>query len=81
MSVCIVLLWVVVPVAMVRLGYKEAGRMVVREGDKAPDDKGEALNPEMFKPRVEEIPKVRVLEDSQFVPRAPTPPKQDPLKQ
>lgn len=78
--VCVILLWVVVPVAMVRLGWKEAGAMVVTEGDKAPEYKGTPLNPDVMKPRLENLPKPAVLPDSQFVPRAPTPPKKNPLE-
>ena len=80
MAVCIILLWIVVPVAMVRLGWKEAGAMVVTEGDKAPDDKGVPLPPDALKPRVEEVQKPRVLQDSQFLRPAPTTPKKNPLQ-
>ena len=80
MTVSVVLLWIVVPVGMVRLGYKEAGKMVVTQDDQAPEDNEHALPPNAFKPRVDEIPKVRVLMDSQLVPKAPSPPKQDPLR-
>lgn len=80
MAVCVILLWIVVPVAMVRLGYKEAGVMVVREGDRAPTDPGTLLDPEVLKPRIENLPKPAVLPDSQFVPRAPVTPKKDPLE-
>jgi hypothetical protein len=80
MTVCVVLLWVVVPVGMVRFGYKEAGAMVVTEGDKAPEYKGPPINPDVMKPRVDGVPKPRVLPDGQFIPRAPVPPKQESLK-
>ncbi|MFZ2276469.1 MAG: hypothetical protein WAW39_01670 [Prosthecobacter sp.] len=81
MTVSIVLLWIVIPVGMVRLGWKEAGSMVVTEGDKAPEYKGVPLELDVLKPRVDEVQKPRVLPDSQFVPRAPnTPPKKNPLE-
>lgn len=81
MAVCIILLWIVVPVGMVRLGWKEAGKMVVTEGDKAPEYKGEPLEPDALKHRVNELPKPRVLPDSQFLPKAPnTPAKKNPLE-
>lgn len=81
MTVCIVLLWIVVPVGMVRLGWKEAGAMVVTEGDKAPEYKGAPLDLKVMRPRVDEIQKPRVLPDSQFTPKAPnTPPKKNPLE-
>ena len=81
MAICLVLLWIVVPVGMVRLGWKEAGAMVVTEGDKAPEYKGAPLDPNLLKPRVDEIQKPRVLPDSQFLPKAPnTPPKKNPLE-
>lgn len=81
MAVCIILLWIVVPVGMVRLGWKEAGAMVVTEGDKAPDDKGVPLPPDALKPRLDDIKKPRVLEDSQFLRPAPnTPAKKNPLE-
>lgn len=81
MAVCIILLWIVVPVGMVRMGWKEAGTMVVTEGDKAPDDKGVALPPDALKPRVQEIQKPRVLQDNQFLRSAPnTPAKKNPLQ-
>lgn len=81
MAVCIILLWIVVPVGMVRLGWKEAGAMVVTEGDKAPDDKGAPLPPDALKPRLDDIKKPRVLEDSQFLRPAPnTPAKKNPLE-
>jgi hypothetical protein len=80
MSVCLVLLWIVIPVSMVRFGWKEAGAMVVTEGDKAPEYKGEPLDPQLLKPRVDDIKKPRVLPDSQFIPKAPnTPPKKSNL--
>ncbi|MBB5030492.1 hypothetical protein [Prosthecobacter vanneervenii] len=81
MTVSIVLLWIVIPVSMVRLGWKEAGAMVVTEGDKAPEYQGEPLSLDVLKPRVDDLQKPRVLPDSQFVPRAPnTPPKKNPLE-
>jgi hypothetical protein len=81
MAICVVLLWIVVPVGMVRLGWKEAGAMVVTEGDKAPEYKGAPIDPKLLKPRVEEIQKPRVLHDSQFLPKAPTTPaKKNPLE-
>lgn len=80
MAVCVILLWIVVPVCMVRLGYKEAGAMVVTEGDKAPEYKGLPVDPSVMKPRIENLPKPAVLPDSQLLPRAPMPPKQNPLK-
>lgn len=81
MTASVVLLWIVIPVGMVRLGWKKAGAMVVTEGDKAPEYKGEPLDSDVFKPRVLEIEKPRVLPDSQFVPKAPnTPPKKTPLE-
>ncbi len=80
MAVCVVLLWIVIPVGMVRLGWKEAGAMVVTEGDKAPEYKGVPIDPQLLKPRVDEIEKPRVLPDSQFIPKAPnTPPKKSNL--
>ncbi len=81
MAVCVVLLWIVIPVGMVRLGWKEAGAMVVTEGDKAPEYKDEPLELDVLKPRVDEMQKPRVLPDSQYVPTAPnTPPKKNPLE-
>lgn len=80
MMVCIILMWVVIPVGMVRLGWKEAGAMVVTEGDKAPDFKGESIDPDILKPRVDKLQKPRVLPDNQFIPKAPvTPPKKSNL--
>ncbi|WP_395731834.1 hypothetical protein [Prosthecobacter sp.] len=77
----IILLWIVIPVGMVRLGWKEAGVMVVTEGDKAPEYKGEPLEDSILKPRVDEIPKPRILPDSKTVPPVPaTPPKKNPLE-
>lgn len=80
MTVCVILLWIVVPVLMVRLGYKEAGAMVVTEGDKAPEYKGPEVDPSVMKPRVENLPKPAVLPDSQFIPMAPITPKKKPLE-
>lgn len=81
MAVCLILLWVVVPVSLVRLGYQKAGVMVVTDGDKAPEYIGQALDPDVLKPRVTEVQRPRVLPDSQTVPSPPVPPKQNPLKQ
>lgn len=50
---CGILAWVVVPILMIRMGWKDAGAMVVTEGDKAPDYIGEPLDPKVLKPRVE----------------------------
>ncbi|OYW75811.1 MAG: hypothetical protein B7Z37_11505 [Verrucomicrobia bacterium 12-59-8] len=81
MTVCVVLLWVVVPVGMVRFGYKEAGVMVVTDGDKAPEYKGPPMDPDVLKPRVKELPMPRVLPDTQFLPTPPIiPPKKNPLE-
>lgn len=80
MAVCVILLWIVVPVCMVRLGYKEAGAMVVTEGDKAPEYKGAPVDPNVLKPRMENLPKPAVMPDSQFLPQAPTTPKKNPLE-
>lgn len=76
MAICVILLWIVVPVGMVRFGYKEKGAMVVTEGDSAPENKDLNIDPDVFKPRVESIPKPAVLPESQFIPRPPVPPKQ-----
>lgn len=81
MAVCVVLLWVVVPVAMVRLGYKEAGSMVVIDNDKAPEGNHPQIDSTVMKPRVDDIVRPRVLPDSQEVPRAPVAPKKNPLDQ
>jgi hypothetical protein len=59
--VCVVLLWIVVPVAMVKLGIKEAGAMVVTDGDRAPEFKGVPLDPEILKPRVEKVTRPDVV--------------------
>lgn len=80
MVVCVLLLWIVIPVCMVRLGWKEAGAMVVTEGDKAPEYKGEPLDPDILKPRVDNVTKPRVLPENQTLPKAPnTPPKKSAL--
>jgi hypothetical protein len=80
MTVCVVLLWIVIPVGMVRLGWKDAGTMVVTEGDKAPEYEGEPLDLEVLKPRVDKMQKPRLLPDSHYVPKAPnTPLKNNPL--
>jgi hypothetical protein len=80
MAVCVLLIWIVVPVCMVRFGFMEAGVMVVTEGDKAPEYKGGAIDPDVMKPRFENLPKPAVLPDSQFIPRPPpTPAKKNPL--
>jgi hypothetical protein len=76
----VILLWIVVPVGMVRLGYKQAGAMVVTEGDRAPVYKGPPVDPSVMKPRMENLPKPRVLPDSQFLPKAPTTPKKNPIE-
>lgn len=80
MAVCVILLWIVVPVCMVRFGWKEAGVMVVTEGDKAPAYEGAPLNPDAMKPRLEKLPKPAVMPESQFLPPFPTPPKKKPLE-
>lgn len=79
MTVCVILLWVVVPVLMVRLGYKEAGAMVVTEGDRAPEYRGPPIDPSVMKPRLDNLPKPEVLPDSQFLPKAPVTPQKKPL--
>lgn len=80
MAVCIILLWIVIPVGMVRLGWKEAGDMVVTEGDKAPEYKGAPTDPDVLKPRVDEIQKPRILPESQILPKAPVTPKKKLLE-
>ena len=80
MAVCVILLWIVVPVCLVRLGYKQAGAMVVTEGDKAPVYEGTSLNPDVLKPRIENLPKPLVMPESQFLPKVPTTPKKNPLE-
>jgi hypothetical protein len=75
MTVCIVLLWVSIPIVMVRLGWKDVGAMVVTEGDKAPDYKGVPLDPSVLQPRVKEIEKpVIVVPDAGFLPKPPSEP-------
>ena len=59
--VCAILGWIVVPIVMVRMGWKEAGAMVVTEGDKAPVSQGPQLDPKVFRPRVEEIEVPQVI--------------------
>jgi len=81
MAVCVILLWIVVPVCMVRLGYWEAGEMVVTEGDKAPESKGTPLDPDVLKQRLENLPRPAEMPESQYLPKAPTtPPKNNPLE-
>lgn len=80
MAVCLILLWIVLPIGLIRMGYKKAGVMVVTDGDKAPEYQGDALDPDVLKPRVHKIPKTIVLPDRQPLPLAPVPPRQDPLK-
>lgn len=81
MAVCVILLWIVVPVTLVRLGYWEAGAMVVTEGDKAPEFKGVPVDPDVMKPRLENLARPAVLPDSQNIPKAPNAPKKHPLDQ
>lgn len=70
--ICIALLWVAVPILMIRMGWKDAGAMVVKEGDKAPQFEGA---PMVLKPRVGEIetPKLVVptQKDLQSPPNIP----------
>jgi hypothetical protein len=80
MTTCLILLWTVVPVCMVRLGYKEAGAMVVTEGDKAPEYKGPEIDSSVMKPRLENLPRPAVMPDSQLLPAAPPTPKKNPLE-
>lgn len=61
MLICITLLWVAIPVFMVREGWKEAGSMVVTEGDKAPKNGRAPFDPEILKPRVQKIEPEEVI--------------------
>lgn len=78
--VCVILAWVVVPIALVRMGWKEAGAMVVTEGDKAPVSKGPQLDPKVLKPRVEgvEVPQVIVPGAEKLKPPPSLPEKSPP---
>ena len=80
MAVSVGLLWVAVPVLMVRLGYKDAGTMVVTEGDKAPDYKGEPLPPDVLKPRVEISPKFKIIGGDHDSPSPPPALPKKPLE-
>lgn len=71
--VCIVLLWVSVPIVMVRMGWKEAGAMVVTDGDRAPDYKGAPLDPAVLQPRLRNIQKPEIVIPGPEVLPAPPP--------
>ncbi len=60
--ICIALLWVAVPILMIRMGWKDAGAMVVTEGDKAPQFES---TPMLLKPRVGEIEKPKLVVPTQ----------------
>ncbi len=73
MLLCVVIFWIVFPIAMVRLGWKEAGSMVVVDGDKAPQSSGPQLDPKILKPRVTGVEAPRVIEPGpQSVGPSPT---------
>jgi hypothetical protein len=82
MLICIILLWVVIPVVLVREGWKEAGSMVVTEGDKAPENRRAPLDPEILKPRVKKMePDEVITSGSTDLPVAPgLPQKQSEFK-
>ena len=69
---CAILAWVVVPILMIRIGWKDAGAMVVTEGDKAPEFTGEPIDPQVLKPRVEiSVPTVPVKPPLGEIPPPP----------
>lgn len=72
---CAVLLWVIVPVLLVRGGFKEAGAMVVNEGEASASTPDKSV----LESRITVPPKREVIANDKD-PAPPTLPKRAPLE-